>query len=500
MATPKPASPPSRDAPPDPPSRLGFWSRLFGLGPSVGRIDIRVSPFIDAAGQDQSAAILEILGAQKEFRVRTLASLPAIAAEGSREDALRACAQSAQGELTKLGADVIVWGDVPPPGTTLHVFFAAPPIIDDDPPGAIEPLTLLKMPVVMTPPLDAIFTLCTLAATNVPTDAKVHLIKTLLPPLLEACAAGFKTLPLDLSGREKASIEMVYANALAIFAQRLGVGELYALSLKPYRNALKGLSGDDVLGWARTQRNLGAVLQTMAERAEGDIETLEEAAKCYRSALERLSREAAPLTWASANNRLGEVLYKLDLISGETAGIKESLTLYQNALQVFNRARTPRLWAEVMTNFGQAAQVLGREMGNHELVERAIDACRHALEVRSREASPALWAAGQNNLGSALFLLGNMSGNVGHFEEALGAFVAARDIYVALAAPKMIEVTERNIAYAESRLPGTNAKTVRTGTDDREGDGEEWWRIGEEEERSDKASPPGAPGSGTPDA
>jgi hypothetical protein len=52
------------------------------------------------------------------------------------------------------------------------------------------------------------------------------------------------------------------------------------------------------LRWAATQNNLGNALRILGEGATGTSE-LEEAVAAYRNALMELTRERAPLEWAT---------------------------------------------------------------------------------------------------------------------------------------------------------------------------------------------------------
>ena len=132
-----------------------------------------------------------------------------------------------------------------------------------------------------------------------------------------------------------------------------------------------------------------------------------------------------------------------------------------------------------MNNLGQPAQVLGRELNNEDVLERAVTAYKQALMVRNHDTQPTLWAATQNNMGSALFILGRMTSKDQYFEDALAAFMGAREVYTALGLTRMVEVTEKNIAHAEERLPDGAGKGDKK-------DASMWW-LEEEDGASDKS-------------
>ncbi|MBL4614127.1 MAG: cyclic nucleotide-binding protein, partial [Magnetovibrio sp.] len=101
-----------------------------------------------------------------------------------------------------------------------------------------------------------------------------------------------------------------------------------------------------------------------------------------------------------------------------------------------------------------------------------------ALTVRKRDTQPTLWAATQNNMGSALFLRGRISRDDQFFEEALNAFMDAREVYQQLGLSRMVEITEKNIAHAEERLPEGAPKGVKN-------DPAMWW-LEEEDDAAAK--------------
>jgi len=99
-------------------------------------------------------------------------------------------------------------------------------------------------------------------------------------------------------------------------------------------------------------------LQVMAER-DDDLATLEAGMEACEASLSVFTQSNQDMLWATAQNRLGFLLYKMDLQTGDTEMLKKSLNAFQAALRVFSRTKTPRLWADVMNNFAQAALVLG---------------------------------------------------------------------------------------------------------------------------------------------
>ena len=450
------SNPAHNDHPPAPPPRKkgGFLSRLFGTAPNADELSIAIVPFLDAAGVDQSRALAQVFQGLKGVHTQILREQPLLGPDVDRSDNLGAACAQAMNWIGVYDADLVLWGDIPPPGTTFHIHFAAAPPVDEDPAGTISPFQALTLPVGFDAnQLGALLIAAALAAMNPETDIKRKHRRDLVADTLEHAAQAMDQLPSDFTTREQAAIHALFANSLASFAHLFPGTEVYHRASLSYAKAIQGtLRTESPTNWAYLQRNLGMVLQAIGERTV-DIDTLERAAEAYRAALEVFTREATPFPWATTQNRLGEVLYRIDNKSGETAGLKEALKIYQDALRVLNKSSTPLLWAETMNNLAQTAQVLGRELGNEDVLERAVGACKQALSVRKRDTQPTLWAATQNNMGSALFLLGRMTSDGHYFEQALNAFMGAREIYAELGLTRMVEITEKNIAHAEQRLP-----------------------------------------------
>ena len=461
---------------PTPPRRKpGFLSRLFSGAAASDDLSIAIAPFMDAAGQDHARELATVFQGLKGVHVKTFRDAPILNPDIDRTQHLPAACGQAMGWVSKFNADLVLWGDIPPPGTTLFIHFAAAPPHDDDPAGTISPFQALNLPVGFDPEtIGGLLVASALAAMHVTEEGQLKNRHALVAETLERAAEDMERIPPDFTTREQASVQAAYANALATFGHLFPGGEVYHRAALAYAQALKGtLRTESPTNWAYLQRNLGTVLQALGERTD-DVDTYDQAVAAYRAALEVFSRESTPFPWATTQNRLGEVLYRLDIKSGDTAGLKEALALFQATLKVLQRRSTPLLWADTLNNFGQAAQVLGRELGNSEVIERAVTACEQALKARTRDKHPTLWATTQNNLGSALFLLGRKTGEEKHYQTALDAFMGAREIYETLGLTRMVAVTDKNIQHAQSRLPGGSDKSES-------GEPAMWWLDGEDE-------------------
>lgn len=432
----------------------GWLRRVLGRESPLlsDRIEVRVAPLAGENGDKHARQLAAALGKSKGIRVRPLDKKAEPGAAGERLGvALGAQAQARQ-RLAESGADLLIWGQAPPPGLTWHLRLTPAQAQDEDMLGAFNATNLFTLVQPVTPETASLLHATVLAAAAPRTEAKLAGVRGAILGTIEAATAAIKNLPLDLTSKERAFLYVCYGNTAGVAAHYHGqhpqVGELFQLSAQAYQRALQVLTREESpQEWALLQRNLGGILQALAERAN-DRDILGKAVEAFRAALSGLTRAEFPREWAAAQNRLGLALYKLDTTAseGDVEMLKRALTAFQAALQVYTRTDAPLKWAEVMNNFAQAAQVLGEHMHNPEVLEKAAAACRAALEVRRKEQTPLLWAATQNNLGSALFLLGKLSKDESDLAGAEEAFREARDVYRSRGAEKMALITEKNLA------------------------------------------------------
>ena len=474
------ADPKANDAAKNKPKQ-GLLDRLMGLGAKPPAIEIGVMQFVDAAGVNHERALVQSFNGMKGVRTKIIKALSPIDLEEDRALQLpNACADAFE-VLGKNDLDLVIWGNIPEPGTTMYIHFVAPPPADEDPPGIFSPFQALMLPVGFDPAvLGGLLRATALASVHTKNIYKEQFRRMHAPDVTEDAATAMQILPEDFTPREIASAYAALANSLASFAHLFPGIEIYQNAAISYGNALKGTSKTETpINWAYLKKNLGMVLQSLAEKNKRDLTNLELAEASYKEALEIFSLETTPFPWATTQARLGDVLYRLDVISGGTDSIKAALGSFQSALKVLSKKQTPNLWSDVMNNLAQAAQLLGREKNNQEVVERAISACRSALEVRKRKDMSLHWAATQNNLGSALFTLGHVTEEIKTFEEAVDAFSGARDVYAEQGLSRMVRVTEKNIARTEDRLPG------KPGGKGGKGDPALWWMEGDDDDGTD---------------
>jgi CRP-like cAMP-binding protein/tetratricopeptide (TPR) repeat protein len=440
-------------------SVMGFFRKLAIRGGNVsGSIEIRVLPLLSEdpdAADVQKRHIVKSLGKRSGIKVRAFNENLDIDTDLHPDDRFMKLRDHAEQILYNSNGDLIIYGEIRSPGTTLTLYFLSANTDSDDRPGFTLPSTMLTLPVDFEYELAELLLAVALSVTSFKDEGKRMRLGQALSETLYAAMPAVQSLPQDLSSRERASIQMCYGNAVATLAFQRGTTDLYHVAAQTYRAALEQLSrGDSPIDWALTQKHLGASLQAIVENTS-DEDTLRQAADAFEACLEIFRRENYPMQWASAQNRLGQVLYKLDLKTGEQETLKKSLAAFQAALQVFNRNEFPLRWADVMNNFAQAAQVLGEQLHNAEVLEKAVNACLGVLEIRRKEKGPLQWAATQNNLGSAMFLLGKLTGDKARLEGAEDAFDQALGVYMVFKAEHLAAVARKNLSRVRFLLGET---------------------------------------------
>ena len=116
-------------------------------------------------------------------------------------------------------------------------------------------------------------------------------------------------------------------NALLILGRREGGTERLEASVAATREALKEVTRQKTpLLWAGAQNNLGTTLSTIAHRG-GGTKQLEVAIVAFREALKEFGQNTVPLQWAITQNNLGAALEGM-------GKLEEAAECYRSALQV----------------------------------------------------------------------------------------------------------------------------------------------------------------------
>jgi tetratricopeptide (TPR) repeat protein len=350
------------------------------------------------------------------------------------------------------GGDVLVWGQVAPSGSIVHIRF----FVRDE--GVIDPFrigdgwSLLVLP----QPLDISgahrIHAAVLAAVRSKAAGKLLTVKRDLEVLMadardHLVAETANLDPLE-SAEDKLARGRIFANTMR-FKRRADDAKT-ALAL--IDSALTVFSAEQTpIEWALAHKDRAFLGQFIAERTN-DTDALRTSMQDVEAALTILRPSLFPQDWAALNDRLGLALYRLDFDNGDTATLERALQAFHDALSVYDRQKTPSEWAEAMGHFGQVALVIGRETRNPKMLLRAIEACNAVVGVRDRKYTPMHWASAQNNLGSAMFLYGRIAADTGALRGARDAFRTAHQIYNEKGADRLARVTEKNMRHVDTAL------------------------------------------------
>lgn len=365
-----------------------------------------------------------------------------------------ACSRDGKKILQKSGGDILVWGDASADGKVLHLHFTSAVSGDEDMPGTFCGFDVLPVPVDITDDWRAFLYAVVLSATVSAKKGKNRIITQNIEAALEEGAPTAQKPPREFTTLNRAHVATCLGHTLSAAGQRLDEPELLQLAAETYRRAIDSSPEDEhALHAGIARKNLASLLAQQAERT-GDVASLREAADAMGAAIEAIPKRILPREWAAAQNRLGLILYRLDLADADadTRLLTSAISAFHAAIQVYTRVDAPDHWANVMHNYARAAQVLGGQMHDPKILQKSVNACRSVLELRRRGRAPYQWAVTQNTLGSALFLMGKITNRRDHLESALDAFTSAHEFYAANGAEKMARVISRNMSHVESLL------------------------------------------------
>ncbi len=440
-------------------STRGLLARLIeGLQEArFERLHIRVAAFSGSEAEvADSRHVVKALGHHLGVRVRPLQQ--ALALRGPWEDGVAVARAEQVGRrwLEDCGADLLVWGEVPSPGTTVFLrFVSAVPALKEQL-GAFGAASVLALPADFGPEFADVLFGSAMAAIVPRTHKKLRLQRHHLMRSVYAARPLMSALPTSLTTAERGTIRACFADAAVQAWQISQAPAVREVALQCYEAALKSLTAPEMaLTRAFVQRNVGLALTTRAGDAQA--ETLAAAVDAFDRALEVLPRASFPFEWATAQNRLGEARFRLEAEHGDPELLKQAVAAHQAALQVFTRTHSPIEWAATKHSLAQVAQLLGEQLRSADVLEKAVEAVRAALSVRSRDQTPQLWAATQNDLGTALFLLGRLIEDDALLTEAVAAFAEAREVYAGLDAEAVVALIDKNMERVE-RLRGRLVK------------------------------------------
>ena len=349
------------------------------------------------------------------------------------------------------GGHLLIWGGLNPEGYKLRFSTSQP----DD--GTFGLNTRLELPFGFTEPATQVLYAATLAAMEAVTESQKNWIRQALPSAAQQAEELASRPSVQMSMAQQRSVQIVYGHialAVADIAPQQESGQWYERAVNSYRSAQKRVNRSDPT-WEEglIHRHLGAALTASAEKAKDPIPVFKEAVGEWRQAIETLTRASMPQEWAQSQIKLGNALYRLDLVTGDSELLREALQALQGALQVYSRTETPQKWADTMHDMAQVLQIYGDQMKSPDVLKKSIETCDAILQVYSQDRTPLAWAKTQNTLGAALYLFDRHKGGNEHLDEAERALESALAIFKAHGAKGPAQVASRNLAHV-SRLKG----------------------------------------------
>jgi tetratricopeptide (TPR) repeat protein len=216
------------------------------------------------------------------------------------------------------------------------------------------------------------------------------------------------------------------------------------------------------LGPARSQTYAMLMTETgnaFSLRVRGvHADNLEEAVKCYESAVEVLSPRTSMRTWAGAMCNLG-VGYSDRVYGDPVANMERAMEAYEAVLGAVTREFMPVEWAHAMLNLAVLLAKRGIK-GHQEDLERAIECGLAALQIRTRESMPRQWAVSLRNLAVVLLERHGSDPSV-NIETAIGFLNQALQVLARDALPLEWADTVFTLANAyHNRLDGDPVENV----------------------------------------
>ena len=218
------------------------------------------------------------------------------------------------------------------------------------------------------------------------------------------------------------------------------------------RILLSGLDNlDDTLAWAETQERLGLTLAGLASLS-GEPALLDEAAGCYRAALDDLRCEQAKPLWRRLQTHLGTLALQKGEATQDHALIEEAVAALTAARSVIDAADDPQNAVRLEYNLARALAAEGQHSGSIANLEAAFNGFQTVSKSWTRELHPDIWADVQDRSGTVLRLMGQSYREPVVLEEAIAAFDRALEIRLPSSAPKLWAMTAASRAETLLRL------------------------------------------------
>lgn len=436
-----------------------LWESILGLFKKSTHkrylLEFRVTRLKGDKEGIQTANLVRALSKQRGANVEVYHEHVVGESKENNEDiSLKSALLSARELLEKDNADLLIWGEISEVGSVINLRFTTRNSYEDHP-GSFLTSDRLALPINFGPELARL--LCATAVASVVPSHETQrlLIKPLLLPALDFEQKNQQEPPKDLTLKDQISIQICYANIIALIGHYMHDLNLTTKAANLYQENLDMISKEtDRNTWANILLHLCRIRQLFGDKSR-DIKILTECIDNYQDLLEDFNKDDCPQEWAAIQYRIGNTLYNLDDLRGETVELKNSIQYYQRALEVYTKFDAPQKWSDIKNSLGRVLQVWGDLARNSKIIDKAISECQQSLQVRSMAKNPILWAATKNNMGSALFLRGRLKNDENNLNTAIDAFNDALKVYRSYDAQRLIRITERNL------LKVNNLKKIR---------------------------------------
>ncbi|MDZ8187639.1 MAG: tetratricopeptide repeat protein [Nostoc sp. ChiSLP02] len=160
--------------------------------------------------------------------------------------------------------------------------------------------------------------------------------------------------------------------------------------------------------YARVQNNLGTGYGDLA-RFSQPAENWQQAVLAYCEALKYRTADMDFLKYAACQNNLGTAYWHLAQYNQPIVHLKKAIAAYKQALVHYNSQEEPLKYGMIQNNIGTAYWNLAQYEQSAENLQLAINVYNEALKYRTPANVPNACAATQNNLGTAYWHLANLS-------------------------------------------------------------------------------------------
>lgn len=231
--------------------------------------------------------------------------------------------------------------------------------------------------------------------------------------------------------------------------------------------ALELLTKDNApVEWARANAKLGDVYRSLGygmynknEQKTG-AQLYAKSISAFQSALTVLNKEENLEEWAIAQRALGQALTNSDTflaIAGtpsNASSLSKAVAAFNAATEFYTKDTAPSDWAGLQFQLGDVYTTLHQRQGGVGVwLPKAVDAHRRVLEVLTEEINPSVWAQVHYFIGNSLAELGALNKDSEMLLESIDASrTALESDYFKQIFPEFYDRNLNNIQIAEALI------------------------------------------------